>query len=299
VAESQKPPIIEALFERRWDARTGVLSEPIVTLVEVEDAIRAYNVQHPDKPLSTRNPANFFKDFIRHKQSANANWPQRVWQHHFTAKQVTGEARCFEFVLAEPGQIEPFPLNRVPAPTENTPRHRIESASMPLASRRLGRTDEAWLTQVVVRLRIVETHLALYSQRQVVQVDHLQMSVKGSPAEIDAIYLIHEGTDDNLQEAIVTLEAKGRRDDILEDQVRAQVRTAFALHEVEQDVVVPMAVKATGPSVIHVVEFEAVRRHDLEAVEELSMASDAVYELVPPVPGVGGTRSARPRRHAR
>jgi hypothetical protein len=294
VAESQKPAVIELLFDERWDSQSKQLSRPVVTLADVQRAIHSYNAAHPATPLSARNPANFFKDFIRNKRNANTNWPARVWQSGFTAKQVTGENRCFEFVPLVEGQDEPFPLNRVPAPSEATPRHSLESASLPLASRRLGRADETWLTQVAVRLRLIETHLALFSSRHVVQVDHLQMSIKRSPAEIDALYLVHETVGEVTQEAIATVEAKGMRDDILEDQVLAQIRTAFAMPEVEQETVIPMAMKTVGPSEVHVVEFEAVMRGEESDLSELVVASEAVYTLRPAVPGIGV--AARPRR---
>ena len=182
-------------------------------------------------------------------------------------------------------------------PSSSTPRLRIESASLPLASRRLGRSDETWLTQVCVRLRLVETHLALVSALEVVQVDHLQMSVKLGPTEIDAMYLVIEETGaagaagaagtGATREVLLTCEAKGRSDDILEGQVVSQVRSAFGLSDTGQDRVVPVAVKAVGPSEVFVVEFEAVGRAEADDLEDLQVASSAVYELVPPVPGIG------------
>jgi hypothetical protein len=58
---------------------------------------------------------------------------------------------------------------------------------------------------------------------------------------------------------------------------------------VTQDVVIPMAVKAFAPSKVHVVEFEAVLRQSVPtlSIDSLQVASEAVYELVPPVPGIG------------
>jgi hypothetical protein len=109
------------------------------------------------------------------------------------------------------------------------------------------------------------------------------------------LYLVHEESATGHREAIVTLEAKGLRDDILEDQIQAQVRTVFGMSEIKQDIVVPMAVKAVRPSEIHVVEFEAVGRHQAGQVPNLVVASEAVYVLVPAVPGIGAQRSTRRR----
>ena len=129
----------------------------MVTLKDAQVAIQAYNNSIPPgaKPLSTSNPANFFKDFIRHRNSANANWPTHIWRAGYTGRQVTGNNFCFEFIPVKPGQTEPFP-SPFRDPDVTTPRHQIENASLPLASRQLGRTDEPWMIQVLVRLRVIE-----------------------------------------------------------------------------------------------------------------------------------------------
>jgi hypothetical protein len=238
--------------------------------------------------LSNRNPANFFKDFIRKKRSANQNWPVTVWERGYTARQVTGNNACFEFVPILPDQEFPFPESVIPAPSSKTPRHRVESASLPLASRKLGRSDEPWLVQVLVRLRVIETHLALFSERNIVQLDHLQMSVKLSNTEIDALFLaVEQIGPGETRETIVCCEAKGVRDDILEDQVIRQIQAVFGMAGVSQNWVLPIAVKALRPSEIHVVEFEAVERAAAPGLTTLKIVSGAVYEFVPPIPGIG------------
>jgi hypothetical protein len=238
--------------------------------------------------MSTKNPANFFKDFVRDKRRANGNWPHYVLTAGYTARQTTGGGRCFEFVALMPGQTEPFPLAIRPGP--ETPRHAIESVSLPLASRVLGRSEETWLIQVAVRLRVIETHLSLFSSRRdrIAQVDHLQISAKVGP-EIDALYLVIEdsGTPGQREEAIVSCEAKGLRDDLLEDQILEQVRAVFKLSTVRQNTVIPMGIKVVGRSVLHVVEFQAVTREEAAELACLTTLSDATYELHPPVPGIG------------
>jgi hypothetical protein len=292
--QSRKIPVIEALFEASWDDESQTVSKSLVTLKEVLEAIKVYNADcAPGRELGEGNAANFMKDLIRNKRSANRNWPQSVFARGYTARQVTGENACFEFIPLAPGQTEPFPLNVIPAPTDAVPRHRVESASMPLASRRLGRKDESWLMQVLVRLRVFETHLSLFSGWQVVQMDLLQLGVKQRRTEIDGLFLAVEEVegDDNesepaTRELLVCCEAKSRRDDILEDQILSQVRAVFRMKAITQDVVVPMAAKTVGPSQVHVLEFEAVTREAAPTMESLVIASEAVYEFVPPVPGV-------------
>jgi hypothetical protein len=283
---SQKTHIIEQIFNQRWNEQTRTLEQPVVTLEEVAAAITASNNTLPinARPMSTRNPANFFKDFVRNKRLANTNWPRSVLERGYTAKQLTGNNACFEFIPLQGDQSEPFPINRIPGPGLHTPRHTIESVS-------LGRSDETWLVQVAVRLRIVETHLALFSPRKarVRQVDHLQIGVKQTQAEIDALYLLVEAIDNQqaqYQELIVCCEAKGRRDDILEDQLLRQVESVFRMMGVTQDWVIPFALKAIDRSLMHAVEFEAIARASA-ATAMLVIASEAVYELQPPVPGVG------------
>jgi len=258
-----------------------------VSLSDVSEAIREVNRSAPEnRPLSDRNPANFFKDFIRNRASANRNWPASVLERGHTARQTTGEGQCFEFVPLAQGQTEPFPP-LVPEPSGSTPRHRIESASLPLASRKLGRTDEPWLIQVAVRLRLIQTHLALFSYREILQVDHLQMSVKLRRTEIDALFLAVEEVEQGHCEVLVTCEAKTGRDDILPDQVLEQVRAVFRQPAITQDVVIPLAMKTLGSSEVYLVEFEPVGRAEIEQTSELNVASAAIYELSPTVPGIG------------
>ncbi len=271
---SEKTPIIESLFRARFNEKTGKLSAPVVTLEDVSQAIQAYNAGSPGRSMSTRNPANFFKDFIRNRLGANSNWPAYVFERGFTARQVTGSGLCFQFVPLASGQTEAFPQIGSAHPTEKTPVHQIESVSMPLASRRLGRNDEPWLIQVVARLRIVETHFSVYSNRRVRQVDLLQMSVKLNRTEIDALFLVTEEDEDGkLREVIVTCEAKRGRDDILEDQVLQQAKAPFSMSGVVQNVVVPIAVKCLGPSRIYVVEFNQLDRANYKEADTLTVAS--------------------------
>jgi hypothetical protein len=286
---TKKSLVIEAIFNQRWDNKTKTLKGSTVTLEEVESAIIDHNRLHPELTLSSRNPANFFKDFIRNKRSANRNWPSSVLARGYTARQITGSNLCFEFVQMPPGQVEPFQISII-SPSKSTPRHVIQSASMSLASRRLGRQDEAWLIQVLVKLNVIETHLAITSSGKILQVDLLQTNLKQARTEIDALFLALESTgkeEDPLNEILVTCEAKGRSDDILEDQILAQVIAAFQLRASTQEHVIPIAVKIVGPSEVHVVQFSTVSRSEYSTLSEISISNEAVYKIVPLVPGIG------------
>lgn len=289
---SGKTRVVEYLFSQRWNEATRSLTNPLVTLEDVTEAIRECKAK-----LSTRNPANFFKDLVRNKKSANRNWPRTVLRQGYAARQVTGENRCFEFVLLRAGATEPFPnALTVPSSLLKTP-HRIESVSLPTASRRLGRSDEPWLVQVAVRLRVIETHFALFSERPVIQVDHLQMSVKLQKAEIDALFLLQEGdplTGQIGRSILVCCEAKGAKDDILEDQIVSQVQSVAGKLDIQQEIIVPVALKVVGDSLVYLVEFQEVSRADAGELQTLTPASQMVYRITPPVPGIGATPS-RPK----
>jgi hypothetical protein len=284
---SQKPPIIESLFNERWDEAKGILTATSVTQRDIRRKIQELpRLAQSEGELSDRNIANFFKDYIRRKRTANANWPPSIWARGYTARQVTGNNQSFEFVPKARGQKEPFPA--FAEPNEQTPRNKIESVSLPLASRLLGRRDETWLMQVLVRLRVLETHLALLSKRNWVQVDHLQMSVKHGKSEIDGLFLgVEELPDGNRQEVIICCEAKGRNDDLLEEQIIAQVRVVLEDSAVMQTVALPIGIKAVSPSHVYVAEFDVITKEDLDDLESLSIVSDAVFEFVPTVPGIG------------
>lgn len=286
---SQKTAIIEDLFGQRWNPTAQVLTNSMVMLADVGNAIRAYNSRHPQSRISDRNPANFFKDFIRSSSSANTNWPRAIFAMGYTARQRTGRGRCFEFTPVPIGQEVPFPSAVPPLPGDAPP-HRVESVSLPLASRRLGRDDEAWLIQVLVRLRVFETHLALYSPRRsnIRQVDHLQMSVKLRDAEIDAIFLVLEhDPSGTITQTLVTCEAKQGRDDILEDQMLAQLEAVAAIADFQPDLVVPLAAKSVGRSTVHLVEFVAVSPTAIrEGLTSLTIASHQAYTFEPAVPGI-------------
>lgn len=113
------------------------------------------------------------------------------------------------------------------------------------------------------------------------------MYVKLSGTEIDAIFLAHEETaPGEFQEIIITCEAKAGRDDILEDQILRQAKAPFKKKQVTQGHVIPIAVKCVAPSKIFVVEFLALDRKTYETVNTLTIASDSLFEIKPPVPGI-------------
>jgi len=289
MAESYKIEILLRLFQKRWNAKTKTLSDPIVSIVEIREEHADYRRRRNEKVEFTNTPA-FIKDFLRNRRLANAKWPKEIFEAGYTARQVTGSGRVFEFIRIQPGQTEPFP-STAPVPVAGLNVHQISSVSLPLASRRLGRTDEPWLVQVSVRLHVVETYFALFSARSatVRQVDHLQNALKLRRTEIDALFLgIEETAPGVFEEFLITCEAKRVGEDIISEQVLAQAKAVFSLDNVTQPFVVPIALKSIGPSKIHIVEYDIVTKDAADKTEALSIVNQQVFDLVPPVPGIGG-----------
>lgn len=229
-------------------------------------------------------------------------------------RQRYGDKRVFQFVPYAAGQTEPYPDYYLP--TAATPQYFLQSATVPAAARELGRQEESWLMQVVVTLRLIESQLSLFSplRGRLRDVTHLQMSMKTQP-EIDGTFLVSHNSRRALRAgmetfSLITCEAKGDGERLLEDQIREQVAIAFStsahLREPRIDAVKPMAVQVRRVTIagevrrgIYAVEFQRIsrRRYDANFSEDptdperlyrmpLTAVSDAIYILSPAVRGI-------------
>lgn len=277
---SEKTRVIEYLFFKFWDKKTQKLTKSVMTMLDVQQAIRYCNKKLGSR-LSDRNPANFMKDVVRGK-GASKNWPDTVHRLRYTAVQTPGGGNVFEFRPYGPDQTEAFPDPYTLR--QDVPSYAVQSISMPLSAKKLGRNDEPWLIQTAVNLRVIETHFAVSSKVPVVEMTHLQMSVKLRATEIDAIFLALCRAGDEEYPAIITCEAKQARERLLDHQIIEQAKAAFDATDV--DVVIPLGLQALKRKGFLVVEFEPVRRSDSSRLTRLSVASRAQYELKPPVPGI-------------
>ncbi len=274
--KSQKPEVIEWIYDSMLDPATGKLARFVVTSDDVLAGIDATGVK-----LSKKNPSNFIKDVIR-GHGASGMWPERLKSLRIGGRQVTGDGNVFEFVPYDEGQADPFPNRFGYHP--GVARHQVQSISMPLATKALGRDDETYLIQVAVKLAVIETHFALVSPINVVELSHLQIGIKLRLTEVDSMYAATYVDDGgHLKQMIITAEAKKRRQRILEEQVIQQVRAAF--HGTKTETVVPIAMMAAGDG-IYVAEFKMVRQSDLPGFEVLELESEALYELTPKVKGI-------------
>lgn len=282
---SEKPAVIDRIYDMLLDPAMGTLSRRVVTNEDVQDAIVWCRLNLGSK-LSPRNPANFMKDIVRGR-GASGMWPSRLKDLRITGRQVTGAGNVFEFVDYAPGQVDPFP--EAYEYDSSVWRHDLQSVSMPLASKKLGRDDETYLIQVAVKLAVVETHFALRSPINVLEINHLQIGIKLRLTEVDSLYAgVYEDESGRQQALVITTEAKKRGQRILEGQVIRQVQAAF--EETPVDLVVPTAMVAVvldnGDHGIYFVEFEAIRKGQQSNLQELAVAERAVYVLRPRVPGI-------------
>lgn len=277
--KSQKPDVIERLYDMLLSGDGRTLRRTVVTNDDVVEAIH-WCRQHKGSTLSAKNPANFMKDIIRGK-GASGMWPDRLKALRIGGRQVTGDGNVFEFAPYAAGQAEAFPDRFGYHP--GVQRHRIQSVSMPLATKALGRDDETYLIQVAVKLAVVETHFALHSPIDVLEVSHLQIGIKLRLCEVDSLFAAtYRDAEGRQRQLAITVEAKKRNQRIVEEQIMQQVRAAFG--ETPVDLVVPIAMAAGGG--IYVAEFKAVSRRGLAAFGMLELETEAVYDLVPGVKGI-------------
>src|SRR6266404_5298322 len=109
--KKRKTVIIEKIFDKRWNPRTRSLSNDLVTVDDLREAIDRFDKKVPKglKPFDARyNVYAFFKDFVRRTSSANRNWPNSVLRRGYTAQQETGGGKSFRFIKLPAGQVPAF-----------------------------------------------------------------------------------------------------------------------------------------------------------------------------------------------
>ncbi len=275
---SEKTQVIEWIFfNLKFNETTGEVDDPIVTFRDL-----ARGIEETGAGLSLSNPANFWKDLTR-GSTRDATWPSSVFKKGFTGRDAIGQAQgaSFEFVSITPGQATPFQHEEILFSAERVVSQRVQSLSMPMAMKALGRRDENWLSQVAVRLNLVESFFALFSDRIVLEVSFLQTGLKLGNGEVDAAFSVV--TDDGTW--LLSAEAKGRNEPFHLPQIgraaRELSRAASAIHGVVG--VIPFGLKIVGDSKIWCVEFEPVGDDPNELPK---VSSEGAFELYPTVTGI-------------
>lgn len=275
---SQKTRVIEWLFFNRalYRGSTGRVQKETMTMTDIVDGIQATGVN-----LSTRNPANFWKDLTR-GPNFDASWPASVFQFGYTGSDAIGAVAeaVFSFVPVPVGQSTPFPRGYIASPALIADATMVQSLSMPVATKALGRRDENWLAQVSARLAVIETHFALFSGLNIREVTFLQTGLKMRSGEVDIAYHLKDDLD---QAWMLAVEAKGMRENIHAPQVlRAAQALAGTPPAAHVSGIIPFALKVVAPSTLYTVEFEPVAA----GATTLQLAAEGVIRLVPDVPGI-------------
>ena len=271
--------VIEKIFFDRWDPGAGTLTDSVVSMAAIADAIH-----DTEASLSTDNLANFFKDIVRNTRR-NDNFPKTVVAEGFTARQAAGKGdkSVFEFIPLPAGAEQAFSEPQ-PAPEKLEAPLLVQSLCLPMEARKLGREDESWLAQAVAELRIIETHLALHSDLDLIGVAHLMTNMKLRLGEIDSMWrgeIEHESGD--TEPILIPAEMKSKNEVLEFEQVRRGAQAAAVEAEKKLDraeAVLPMAVKVLPGHLVWVLEF------DMDFSVELTIASEAVYRPCPEIPGV-------------
>ncbi len=191
--KKRKTVIIEKIFDKRWNPRTRSLSNDLVTVDDLREAIDRFDKKVPKglKPFDARyNVYAFFKDFVRRTSSANRNWPNSVLRRGYTAQQETGGGKSFRFIKLPAGQVTAFVelATTYPRLEGRECRFRIQSLSLDFETRLVGfGGHESWLMQVAVQLKLVQSHLALCSEHKFLEVADLQQNIKQGGAEIETV----------------------------------------------------------------------------------------------------------------
>lgn len=281
---SEKNHVFEVLFEERYDEKSGVLSRPLVTLDDVAEAIRLLVSQGKIK-LSSINPANFIKDYLR-PESRNKNWPAKIRSAGFTAKQRTGDGQCFEFVTLAPGE-DPFPDDFRLSGDEET--YTIETLSLPLTTREIVRKDEQSVAQIAVKLHIVE-HFMASSLKAVgwglLEVTHLQNNVKLRRTEIDALYKAVVKVNGKEQIGAIAVEVK-ITDAIISEQIEKQALAV--LSDGAFEFCIPMILKRKNKGELIAIHLEMVREESKNLDGSLNLgaiAHSAKYKFSPSLPKI-------------
>lgn len=286
---SLKPPVIEALFRARYRSGRGIpSSRRIVTTSEVQTEIQRFNrgaLASGGDTLSDRNPPNFLKDIVRF-ETRNSVFPASVVARGWTARQLTGNEQCFEFIPIPRGRTTAFEVIAPPPSRVKNP-YRVQSLSLPGASRRFGKKDESWLTEVATHLGLIELHLALSNPHNLLSVTRLASHLKLGKGEADALYY---GEDTSSDSYLIACEMKGEPREVLDQEQILRVAEAVASTTAAISAraeVIPLGVKVLWPGYTGGQRgLIWIRQYDT-SFPPLVVASERVYKLVPEVQGIG------------
>ncbi len=216
---SRKLPVIDYIARNLIgeDGNPKPGNSLVVTTAMINEACLAIG----DAGLARTNKGNFSKDFLR--PLAQIEWLQWLTDLRWTMRQKYGpknQGVNFEFVPFTAGQTEPHP-NHFP--------HAHLDAAVKVSPSRVKRKlrekstlDEMEVILVCEQSDLLNTHFAQSDTCRVEILEHDTYNKKGW-VEIDALYQARVLVDGIWHPAIISVEAKGEKDRILLDQLKAQV----------------------------------------------------------------------------
>lgn len=270
---TQKNPVLVRLFEKKGCG--------IITLEDVDATIREINAE-VGSTLSTKNVANFYKDYTRVTRLANSNWPDYLRQRRVTARKADKAGQCFEFIKWPNDQDDPF-LDTI-APNLNTTKE-VVSISISDRFRRCACKDESYIASFVDKVGLFNIFLKTISIDQVETV-HFG---KKARAEIDVIICGRDITSG--RDILVAVEVKTHSESIGMGQLLAQ-SAACSKMAIEKNIdayyMVAMKPIRTPDGGCGIFMCASQKIHSKQHDEELRFCDGIVYELDNPIlPMVG------------
>lgn len=191
----------------------------VVTSAMITDACLAVG----EKKLASTNKANFFV-----RPLGDIKWVPWLTALGWTIRQkygVKGDGENFEFVRFEPGQTHPhpdhFPYLHLDQPLKVTPsgiRRKLRNKKV---------IDEVNLLHICEQSQLFNTHFAQSDECVVELLENDTFNKKGW-VETDALYDGRVLVDGRWRTATISVEAKGIKDRVLLDQLKAQIVKAAA-----------------------------------------------------------------------
>lgn len=201
---SQKNIVFERLFNKNGYG--------VVTLTDVDIAIREMNTEL-GSTLSTKNVANFYKDYTRVARRANNNWPASLRSRRVTARKADRSGECFEFVEWPASLNDPFVDDITPKP--NTPTEPL-AVSISARFRRQGCRDESYIASLADKIGLFSYFLQTLD---ITEVETVHFGKKAR-AEIDVIICGRDTISG--EDILVAVEVKSHTESIVMGQLAAQ-----------------------------------------------------------------------------
>lgn len=246
----------------------------MVMLADLTQAIEETNKELKTN-LSTRNVANFFKDYTRKNAAANKNWPLSG----VSARKGQDKGQCFEFV-SWPKDQEPF--QDTIKPSSRTKYERVSHHAFVIGPSR----DESYVAKLAEDIGLYD---AFCQTINVKEVKVHQYGKKGR-AEIDVLLT---GKSPTGQLVLVAVEVKNYAETITMDQLLCQatectkLSTAWGIPNYYMVAMKPVRTDNNGTGIFMTSSQEL---SSSLPVVSLEFSDGVLYDLNDPIPPIVGRR---------